>query len=93
MSIWTRIGFVYQDSIYCDACAVGKFGSRILEDSPGASQDFEGQSVTPYIAGDASVYAHAQHNQGLDPNVYCGSCRAPVYEVDFGPDDHDEEED
>ena len=49
MSIWTRIGFVYQDSIYCDACAVAKFGSRIIQDSPGASQDFEGQSVTPYL--------------------------------------------
>lgn len=30
MSIWTRIGFVYEDSIYCDACAVAKFGSRII---------------------------------------------------------------
>lgn len=39
MTIWTRIGFVYDASIYCDACAVDKFGSRIIEDSPGASQD------------------------------------------------------
>lgn len=82
--VWTRLGFVYEADIHCESCALEQFGPEILHDDTGAIEDREGNLVTPYTVGDASGYASAQYDRGENPNVYCGNCRALLYEADYG---------
>lgn len=92
MPLWTRLGFVYEADIHCDACAVERFGPAMLDDNTGTIADREGNPVTPYTVGDASEYSSVQHDAGEYPHVHCGDCRALLYAADFGPEDENSEE-